>query len=265
MKQPRKLAEFTAPPAGAETASAASGAGTVLELTRVEIAYGGIQAVKGIDLRVDRGELVCLIGANGAGKTTTLKGITGVERVKAGTIRFQGEDVTGRPSFELVRKGLAMVPEGRGVFGALTIEENLAMGAYIRSDAAGIRSDIERVFDLFPRLKERRRQTAGTLSGGEQQMLAMGRALMSRPKMLLLDEPSMGLAPLMVQKVFETVRMVSAEGVTILLIEQNAKLALEVSHRGYVMESGAITLAGDAKKLLHDPAVRAAYLGEAAA
>jgi len=251
--------------AGAGAAPAASGAGTVLELTRVEIAYGGIQAVKGIDLHVDRGELVCLIGANGAGKTTTLKGITGVERVKAGTIRFQGENVTGRPSFELVRKGLAMVPEGRGVFGALTIEENLAMGAYIRSDAAGIRSDIERVFDLFPRLKERRRQTAGTLSGGEQQMLAMGRALMSRPKMLLLDEPSMGLAPLMVQKVFETVRMVSAEGVTILLIEQNAKLALEVSHRGYVMESGAITLAGDAKKLLHDPAVRAAYLGEAAA
>jgi len=251
--------------AGAGAAPAASGAGTVLELTRVEIAYGGIQAVKGIDLHVDRGELVCLIGANGAGKTTTLKGITGVERVKAGTIRFQGENVTGRPSFELVRKGLAMVPEGRGVFGALTIEENLAMGAYIRSDASGIRSDIERVFDLFPRLKERRRQTAGTLSGGEQQMLAMGRALMSRPKMLLLDEPSMGLAPLMVQKVFETVRMVSAEGVTILLIEQNAKLALEVSHRGYVMESGAITLAGDAKKLLHDPAVRAAYLGEAAA
>jgi branched-chain amino acid transport system ATP-binding protein len=250
--------------AGAGTGSAAGGAGTILELTRVEIAYGGIQAVKGIDLRVDRGELVCLIGANGAGKTTTLKGITGVERVKAGTIHFQGENVTGRPSFELVRKGLAMVPEGRGVFGALTIEENLAMGAYIRNDAAGIRSDIERVFDLFPRLKERRRQTAGTLSGGEQQMLAMGRALMSRPKMLLLDEPSMGLAPLMVQKVFETVRMVSAEGVTILLIEQNAKLALEVSHRGYVMESGTITLAGDAKKLLHDPAVRAAYLGEAA-
>jgi branched-chain amino acid transport system ATP-binding protein len=275
MNEPTKPAALAASPggaqhapddrAGAEAAPAASGAGTVLELTRVEIAYGGIQAVKGIDLHVDRGELVCLIGANGAGKTTTLKGITGVERVKAGTIRFQGENVTGRPSFELVRKGLAMVPEGRGVFGALTIEENLAMGAYIRSDAAGIRSDIERVFDLFPRLKERRRQTAGTLSGGEQQMLAMGRALMSRPKMLLLDEPSMGLAPLMVQKVFETVRMVSAEGVTILLIEQNAKLALEVSHRGYVMESGTITLAGDAKKLLHDPAVRAAYLGEAAA
>jgi len=236
----------------------------VLELTGVEIAYGGIQAVKGIDMHVDRGELVCLIGTNGAGKTTTLKGITGLQPVKSGTVRYAGEDVTGRPSFELVRMGLAMVPEGRGVFGALTIEENLAMGAYARSDKAGIREDIERVFDLFPRLKERRRQTAGTLSGGEQQMLAMARALMSKPKLLLLDEPPMGLAPLMVQKVFETVMKVSREGVTILLIEQNAKLALEVSHRGYVMESGEITLAGPAKTLLHDPAVRAAYLGEGA-
>jgi branched-chain amino acid transport system ATP-binding protein len=236
----------------------------VLELTGVEIAYGGIQAVKGIDLHVDRGELVCLIGTNGAGKTTTLKGITGLQPVKSGTVRYAGENVTGRPSFELVRMGLAMVPEGRGVFGALTIEENLAMGAYARSDKAGIREDVERVFELFPRLEERRRQTAGTLSGGEQQMLAMARALMSKPKLLLLDEPSMGLAPLMVQKVFETVMRVSREGVTILLIEQNAKLALEVSHRGYVMESGAITLAGPAKTLLHDPAVRAAYLGEGA-
>ncbi len=184
--------------------------------------------------------------------------------MRAGTIRYGGENVTGRRSYELVRMGLAMVPEGRGVFGALTIEENLAMGAYIRSDSAEIKRDIERVFELFPRLKERRRQTAGTLSGGEQQMLAMGRALMSKPKLLLLDEPSMGLAPLMVQKVFETVMKVSREGVTILLIEQNAKLALEVSNRGYVMESGEITLAGDAKTLLHDPAVRAAYLGEGA-
>jgi branched-chain amino acid transport system ATP-binding protein len=239
--------------------------GMLLELSKLEVAYGGIQAVKGIDIHVAQGELVCLIGANGAGKTTTLKGITGLQPVKAGTVRYAGEDTTGRPAFELVRRGLAMVPEGRGVFGALTIEENLAMGAYVRHDTAGIRADIERVFDLFPRLKERRRQTAGTLSGGEQQMLAMGRALMSRPKMLLLDEPSMGLAPLMVQKVFETVLKVSAEGVTILLIEQNARLALEVSNRGYVMESGAITIAGDAKQLLHDPAVRAAYLGEAAA
>jgi branched-chain amino acid transport system ATP-binding protein len=244
---------------------AAHDAAPLLELAKLEVAYGGIQAVKGIDLVVAKGELVCLIGANGAGKTTTLKGICGLQPVKAGTIRYRGESITGRPAFELVRRGLAMVPEGRGVFGALTIEENLAMGAYVRTDAAGIRADVERVFELFPRLKERRRQTAGTLSGGEQQMLAMGRALMSRPSLLLLDEPSMGLAPLMVQKVFETVLSVSKEGVTILLIEQNAKLALEVAHRGYVMESGAITLSGDAKSLLHDPAVRAAYLGETAA
>ncbi len=236
----------------------------LLSLEKLEVAYGGIQAVKGIDLAVGQGELVCLIGANGAGKTTTLKGICGLLPVKSGRIAYGGADVTGRPAFELVRRGLAMVPEGRGVFGALTIEENLAMGAYIRNDKDGIKSDIERVFHLFPRLKERRRQTAGTLSGGEQQMLAMGRAMMSRPKLLLLDEPSMGLAPLIVQKVFETIVTVSGEGVTILLVEQNAKLALEVSARGYVMESGEITLQGEAKSLLHDPAVRAAYLGETA-
>ena len=238
-----------------------SAAPPLLALEGLKVAYGGIQAVKGIDLVVGKGELVCLIGANGAGKTTTLKGVTGLQPVSAGSVRYDGEDVTGRPAFELVRRGLAMVPEGRGVFGALTIEENLAMGAYIRNDRAGIASDIERAFALFPRLKERRRQTAGTLSGGEQQMLAMARAMMSRPRLLLLDEPSMGLAPLMVQRVFETVMTVSREGVTILLIEQNAKLALEVSHRGYVMESGEITLAGEAKALLHDPKVRAAYLG----
>ncbi len=237
----------------------------MLTLSRLEVAYGGIQAVKGIDVEVAEGELVCLIGANGAGKTTTLKGICGLLPVKSGTIHYRGEDVTGKAPFRLVRSGLAMVPEGRGVFGALTIEENLAMGAYIRTDKAGVATDIERVFGLFPRLKERRRQTAGTLSGGEQQMLAMGRAMMSRPKLLLLDEPSMGLAPLMVQKVFETIMTVSAEGVTILLVEQNAKLALEVSGRGYVMESGEVTLEGDAKALLHDPKVRAAYLGEATA
>ena len=236
----------------------------LLALKRLEVAYGGIHAVKGIDLTVDQGELVCLIGANGAGKTTTLKGITGLQPVKSGTIHYNGEDITGKPAFQLVRKGLSMVPEGRGVFGALTIEENLAMGAYARNDRAAIDEDVERVFGLFPRLKERCKQTAGTLSGGEQQMLAMGRALMSRPKLLLLDEPSMGLAPLMVQKVFETVLAISEEGVTILLIEQNAKLALEVSGRGYVMESGEITLHGEARKLLSDPKVRAAYLGEAA-
>ena len=236
----------------------------LLALRKLEVAYGGIQAVKGIDISVGQGELVCLIGANGAGKTTTLKGICGLLPVKAGSIHYEGKNVTGRPAFRLVQRGLAMVPEGRGVFGALTIEENLAMGAYIRDDKTGIRQDVERVFELFPRLQERRRQTAGTLSGGEQQMLAMARALMSKPTLLLLDEPSMGLAPLMVQKVFETVLRVSGEGVTILLIEQNAKLALEVSHRGYVMESGEITLSGPAKTLLHDPKVRAAYLGEVA-
>jgi branched-chain amino acid transport system ATP-binding protein len=236
----------------------------LLALNRLNVAYGGIHAVKGIDLTVDQGELVCLIGANGAGKTTTLKGITGLQPIKSGTIHYNGEDITGKPPFQLVRKGLSMVPEGRGVFGGLTIEENLAMGAYARNDHAAIAQDVERVFALFPRLKERRKQTAGTLSGGEQQMLAMGRAMMSRPKLLLLDEPSMGLAPLMVQKVFETVLAISEEGVTILLIEQNAKLALEVSGRGYVMESGQITLHGDARKLLSDPKVRAAYLGETA-
>ena len=234
----------------------------LLELKKLEVAYGGIQAVKGIDLVVRRGELVCLIGANGAGKTTTLKGITGLQPVKSGAVLYDGSDVTGRPAFQLVRKGLSMVPEGRGVFGGLTIEENLAMGAYSRRDQAAIRQDTDRVFGLFPRLKERRRQTAGTLSGGEQQMLAMARAIMSRPKLLLLDEPSMGLAPLMVQKVFETVLAIAAEGVTILLIEQNAKLALEVSHRGYVMESGNVTLSGSSRELLSDPKVRAAYLGE---
>ena len=233
----------------------------LLSLEGLQVAYGGIQAVKGIDLVVGKGELVALIGANGAGKTTTLKGVTGLQPVSGGSVRYDGEDVTGMRAFELVRRGLAMVPEGRGVFGGLTIEENLAMGAYIRTDKPGVRADVERVFTLFPRLKERRRQPAGTLSGGEQQMLAMGRALMSRPRVLLLDEPSMGLAPLMVQKVFETVLAVSGEGVTILLIEQNAKLALEVSHRGYVMESGEITLQGDSKALLHDDKVRAAYLG----
>jgi branched-chain amino acid transport system ATP-binding protein len=241
-----------------------SGHPPLLSLRKLEVAYGGIHAVKGIDLDVGQGELVCLIGANGAGKTTTLKGICGLLPVKSGSIHYGGADVTGKPAFRLVQRGLAMVPEGRGVFGALTIEENLAMGAYIRNDKDGIRADVERVYALFPRLKERRRQTAGTLSGGEQQMLAMGRAMMSRPKLLLLDEPSMGLAPLMVQKVFETIVTVSREGVTILLVEQNAKLALEVSKRGYVMESGEITLKGDASSLLHDPKVRAAYLGEAA-
>jgi branched-chain amino acid transport system ATP-binding protein len=243
----------------------AKAAEPLLAVENLAVSYGGIKAVKGIDLAVHRGELVCLIGANGAGKTTTLKGICGIQPVTSGVVRYDGRDVTGRAPFELVRAGLAMVPEGRGVFGGLTIEENLAMGAYARTDRRGVAADLERVYSLFPRLRERRRQTAGTLSGGEQQMLAIGRSLMSRPKLLLLDEPSMGLAPLMVQKVFETVIAVAGEGVTMLLIEQNAKLALEVANRGYVMESGVITLSGDAKALLGNPAVRAAYLGEVAA
>jgi branched-chain amino acid transport system ATP-binding protein len=234
----------------------------LLELRGLEVAYGGIRAVRGIDLRVDSGELVCLIGANGAGKSTTLRAICGLVPLAGGDIVYDGQSINGRKSFELVRRGLVMVPEGRGIFGQLTIEENLAMGAYVRRDAAQVRQDTERVFTLFPRLAERRKQAAGTLSGGEQQMVAMGRAMIARPKLLLLDEPSMGLAPLMVEKVFEVVRAIAAEGVTILLIEQNAKLALEHSHRGYVMESGELTLSGPARDLLTDPKVRAAYLGE---
>ena len=234
----------------------------LLELRQLHVSYGGIKAVRGIDLTVAQGELVCLIGANGAGKTTTLKAICGLVPASKDSILYAGKSIVGMPSFALVRQGLAMVPEGRGVFGQLTIEENLAMGAYVRTDTAQIRVDTDHVFTLFPRLKERRKQAAGTLSGGEQQMLAMGRALLSKPKMLLLDEPSMGLAPIMVQKIFDTVRAIAAEGVTILLIEQNAKLALETADRGYVMESGEITLQGEARSLLADPKVREAYLGE---
>jgi len=234
----------------------------LLEVRGLKVAYGGIQAVKGIDLSVGQGELVTLIGANGAGKSTTLKALAGLLRPAAGSIHYNGADITARPAFELVRRGLALVPEGRGVFGRLTVEENLAMGAYSRRDAAGIATDRDRVYGLLPRLAERRRQPGGTLSGGEQQMLALGRALMSRPRMLLLDEPSMGLAPLIVQTIFETIRAIAAEGVTLLLVEQNAKLALETCHRGYVMESGLIALADDASRLLVNPQVRQAYLGE---
>ena len=235
---------------------------SLLEIRQLEVAYGGIKAVKGIDLSVSQGELVCLIGTNGAGKTTTLKAIAGLLPVAPAAISYDGRPVGGTRSFELVRRGLALVPEGRGVFGQLTVEENLAMGAYVRNDTAAVKLDLQRVFGLFRRLAERRRQSACTLSGGEQQMLAIGRALMNRPKLLLLDEPSMGLAPLMVQKIFDTVLEVAREGVTILLVEQNARLALEVSSRGYVMETGLITLSGPARELLTDPKVRAAYLGE---
>jgi branched-chain amino acid transport system ATP-binding protein len=217
--------------------------------------------VKGIDLVVEEGELVCLIGANGAGKTTTLRAITGLAHA-AGRIAYAGEEIAGRKPHEIARKGIALVPEGRGVFPQLTIEENLAMGAYTRSDPSGIAADVERVFAHFPRLKERRRQTAGTMSGGEQQMLAIGRALMSRPRLLLLDEPSMGLAPIMVERIFEVIRQIAAEGVTMLLVEQNARLALEASRRAYVLESGLVTIAGVAADLLGDPQVRSAYLGE---
>lgn len=234
----------------------------MLEVRGLKVSYGGINAVKGIDLRVAEGELVTLIGANGAGKSTTLKALAGLLRPAAGRIHYNGIDITARPAFELVRQGLALVPEGRGVFGRLTVEENLAMGAYSRRDRARIASDFDRVYGLLPRLAERRRQPGGTLSGGEQQMLAIGRALMSRPRMLLLDEPSMGLAPLMVHTIFETIRAITTEGVTLLLVEQNAKLALETCHRGYVMESGLIALADSASRLLANPQVRQAYLGE---
>jgi len=226
------------------------------------VAYGGIEAVKGIDLDVGAGELVALIGANGAGKTTTLKTLAGILRPTAGRILYNGADITARPAFELVREGLALVPEGRGVFARLTVEENLAMGAYSRRDPKRIKIDFDRVYERLPRLAERRRQLAGTLSGGEQQMLAIGRALMSRPRLLLLDEPSMGLAPLMVQKIFETIRAIAADGATLLLVEQNARLALETCHRGYVMESGTIALADNAPRLLASAQVRQAYLGE---
>ncbi|MGH8686336.1 MAG: ABC transporter ATP-binding protein [Burkholderiales bacterium] len=235
----------------------------LLEVRGLEVNYGGIRAVKAIDLDVREGELVCLIGANGAGKTSTLKAICGLH-ARGGRVNYAGAALEGVPVFELPRRGLVMVPEGRGVFAQLTVEENLAMGAFARNDA-DVATDLARQYQAFPRLKERRRQVAGTLSGGEQQMLAIARALMTRPKLLLLDEPSMGLAPLMVARIFDIVREVAARGVTILLVEQNARLALELADRGYVMESGAISLAGEARSLLADPKVREAYLGEAAA
>jgi branched-chain amino acid transport system ATP-binding protein len=235
---------------------------TLLKVTGLKVAYGGIQAVKGVDFEVREGELVSLIGSNGAGKTTTMKAITGSLPINDGDIEYLGKSIRGQGPWDLVRQGLAMVPEGRGVFARMSITENLQMGAYIRDDKAGILQDIDKVFTIFPRLKERRDQLAGTMSGGEQQMLAMGRALMSRPKVLLLDEPSMGLSPIMVDKIFEVVRDVYAQGVTVLLVEQNASRALSIADRGYVMDSGLITMTGDAKTMLKDPKVRAAYLGE---
>jgi branched-chain amino acid transport system ATP-binding protein len=241
---------------------------TILDIADLQVAYGGIHAVKGISLHVARGELVTLIGANGAGKTTTLKAITRTLPAckVGGTIAYLGEPLVGPgvnvKANSLVERKLAMVPEGRGVFTRMTIHENLLMGAYTRGDKAGVAADIDRWYAVFPRLKERAGQLAGTLSGGEQQMLAMARALMCNPTLLLLDEPSMGLAPIMVEKIFEVIRDVSRQGVTILLVEQNARLALQAAHRAYVMESGTVTMSGAARDLLDDPRVRAAYLGE---
>jgi len=234
----------------------------LLKVNGLQVAYGGIQAVKGIDFEVREGELVSLIGSNGAGKTTTMKAVTGGLPLKGGDIEYLGKSIKGRGAWDLVKEGLVMVPEGRGIFTRMTILENLQMGAYIRSDKDGIAADIEKVYGLFPRLKERQAQLAGTLSGGEQQMLAMGRALLSQPKVLLLDEPSMGLSPIMVDKIFEVIQDVSKQGVTVLLVEQNASRALGIANRGYVMESGLISMSGDAKEMLNDPKVRAAYLGE---
>ena len=235
---------------------------TLLKVTGLKVSYGGIQAVKGVDFEVHEGELVSLIGSNGAGKTTTMKAITGTLPINAGDIEYLGKSIKGQGPWDLVKQGLAMVPEGRGVFTRMTIIENLQMGAYIRNDKDGIAADMEKMFNIFPRLRERKDQLAGTMSGGEQQMLAMGRALMSRPKVLLLDEPSMGLSPIMVDKIFEVVKDVYSQGVTVLLVEQNASRALGIANRGYVMESGIVTMSGNAAEMLTDPRVRAAYLGE---
>ncbi|HEX4234297.1 MAG TPA: ABC transporter ATP-binding protein [Caldimonas sp.] len=244
------------------TGALGAAARTLLRVTGLKVAYGGIQAVKGVSFEVRNGELVSLIGANGAGKTTTLKAVTGTQPSAAGEIEFMGRSIRGQGPWDLVKQGLVMVPEGRGVFARMTIVENLQMGAFVRDDTKEIAADIDRVFSIFPRLKERRNQLAGTMSGGEQQMLAMGRALMARPKVLLMDEPSMGLSPIMVDKIFEVVEDIHRQGTTILLVEQNASRALQLASRGYVMDSGEVTMSGDAKALLADPKVRAAYLGE---
>jgi len=237
-------------------------AAAMLKIKGLQVNYGGIQAVKGVDMEVRQGELVTLIGANGAGKTTTMKAITGLKPYSAGDIEYDGKSIKGVPSHELLKRGLAMVPEGRGIFARMSIIENMQMGAYLRNDNEQIKKDVDRMFGFFPRLKERATQLAGTLSGGEQQMLAMSRAILSKPKLLLLDEPSMGLSPIMVEKIFEVVREISKEGITVLLVEQNARLALQAADRGYVMDSGAVTMSGNAKDMLDDPKVRAAYLGE---
>ncbi len=233
----------------------------MLELHDVHSFYGNIEALKGISLHVEKGEIVTLIGANGAGKTTTLRTITGLIKPRQGKVILEGEDLTQFKAHEIVYKGLAMVPEGRGIFARLTVAENLDMGAYSRNDKEGIKEDLERVYELFPRLKERRNQVAGTLSGGEQQMLAMGRALMARPRLLLLDEPSMGLAPVLVELIFDTIVDINKQGTTILLVEQNALMALSIAHRGYVLRTGEIALADSAENLRNNEMVQKTYLG----
>jgi len=245
----------------AQGSAASAPAAPILRVAGLRVSYGGIQAVKGVDLQIAPGELIALIGANGAGKTTSLRAITG-SLPWAGSIEYLGASTRGVPSHELLQRGLVMVPEGRGIFTRMTVTENLLMGAYSRNDKPGIARDLEEQYATFPRLRERAVQLAGNLSGGEQQMLAMARALMSRPKLLLLDEPSMGLSPIMVEKIFDVIRAASARGIPILLVEQNALLALEAADRAYVLDSGTISLSGKADDLLHDPKVREAYLGE---
>jgi branched-chain amino acid transport system ATP-binding protein len=239
-----------------------SGDGIVLELDGVHTYYGAIHALKGISLRVHEGEVVTLIGANGAGKSTTLRSINGINHPREGTIRFQGRDITNAPAHAIVKMGIAQSPEGRRLFPRMSVLENLEMGAFQREDRSTFQEDLDRVFDLFPRLAERKLQTAGTMSGGEQQMCAMGRALMARPKLLLLDEPSMGLAPIFVERIFEIVKEINAQGTPILLVEQNALMALDAANRGYVLETGQIALEGPAKDLRNDAKVRQTYLGE---
>jgi len=234
----------------------------LLEVENIHSFYGNIQALRGISLSVEEGEVVTLIGSNGAGKTTTLRSIHGVLRPREGKVIFDGEEIQGLPAHDMIGRGIAQSPEGRKIFRRMSVLENLEMGAYHRNDRSGIRDDMDRVYELFPRLKERTRQEAGTMSGGEQQMLAIGRALMSRPKLLLLDEPSMGLAPVLVERIFDIIKEINAQGTTILLVEQNANVALEIATRGYVMETGSIVNSAPADKLREDPKVREAYLGE---
>jgi branched-chain amino acid transport system ATP-binding protein len=239
-----------------------NGGSPILELSDVHTYYGSIQALKGISLNVREGEIVTLLGANGAGKSTTLRSINGLNRPRHGTIRFQGRDITTVPAHEIVKRGIAQSPEGRRLFPRMSVTENLEMGAFQRSDRAGIREDMERVFELFPRLRERRNQHAGTMSGGEQQMCAIGRALMARPKLLLLDEPSLGLAPIFVERIFEIIKTINDQGTSILLVEQNALMALDAANRGYVLETGRIVLADQAEALKTNEEVRKTYLGE---